>query len=114
MLDLIGLHRQDQPVPRINGSGQEVHPGTSNMASARARQRAPEPHVEWSIVGLSIGSLVASNPAGPDVIKPDRHARLRRPPHPRSHPKTLIAASGLRRGGTDEYPGRLDTAPLTH
>jgi hypothetical protein len=46
VLNLAGLHRQHQPLSLIELHIEDVHVGRSKIASARAHQRASEPHTE--------------------------------------------------------------------
>jgi hypothetical protein len=62
------------------------------MASARAHQRAPEPHIQWITVGpSSSGSLVASDPEGPDTLN-SRSTRCACVTHPCSSGKSRLSA----------------------
>ena len=54
LLQLVGLDRHHQ-APLVG----DLHikacmPGTSDIASARAHQRTPEPHIQWFTVGAFV------------------------------------------------------------
>ena len=49
LLQLVGLDRHHQAPLVVDLQIKDV-PGTSNIASARAHQRTPEPHIQWFTV----------------------------------------------------------------